>query len=125
MNNLKKILKDLSIIVEKKNLKETDKTSELKYFDSVSFNPPKNRSIINPNVARSTELAALNRSEGKTKLKSNMSLFTIIRIKEPMVKKIPRIPEIPKPGITKISKLIKIMPKRKTNISQFSASPFR
>ena len=35
MNNVKKILKDLSIILEKKNLKETDKTSELKYFDSV------------------------------------------------------------------------------------------
>ena len=35
MNNLKKILKDLSIIVEKKNLKETDKTSQLKFFDSV------------------------------------------------------------------------------------------
>ena len=35
MNNIKKILKDLSIILEKKNLKETDKTSQLKFFDSV------------------------------------------------------------------------------------------
>ena len=35
MNNIKKILKDLSFILEKKDLKETDKTTKLKFFDSV------------------------------------------------------------------------------------------
>ena len=33
--NNKKILKDLSTIFEKKNIKETDKTSDLENFDSL------------------------------------------------------------------------------------------
>ena len=35
MNNIKKILKELSFILEKKDLKETDITTKLKFFDSV------------------------------------------------------------------------------------------
>ena len=83
--------------------------------------------VYNPNEKTDikTDKLELTKSLDKTKVKSNMSLFNIIRIREPIEVNKPVIPKIPNPGITNTSNIIRMTPTKNIIISQFSATPFK
>ena len=93
--------------------------------ESVSLIPPKNTN--NPKLKTEIKTDRLDaiKSLDKTKVKSNISLFNIINIRELNEVNKPITPKMPNPGITNTSSAINIIPMKNNIISQFSATPFK
>ena len=70
-----------------------------------------------------TVIIPLLMSAADTKSKSKLTFPTNAKMSAPNIRMEPEMPAIPKPGITRNSKMSRMMPMTKSSISQFAANP--